>query len=240
MFDKADIALGKRLVANISKNQWQLGELADGIEKKYGDSTLEDFAEAIGIHPSTLNNCRHVWRRWKNSTVRPQNYAVAKALASYKDKDWYIENWPHATEREAREDVRRWKREDKKKKELEMLNVPKKGTRLGNWTRAAEKLIKEISEKSTSWERRLELLSQRAKGVNLGTVADLIITLRMSSNMLLKYEELLKDAFNISEEEPTEEPIEEPAEEPTKEPTEKGQEDMGTSIIPFRMGESDD
>jgi hypothetical protein len=143
-FDKDDVALGKRLAKQHSTNDDALGELADKIETKYGDGTLEDFAEAIGIAYSTLKNCRHVHRRWKASPVKPKTFSVAKALASYKDKDQYIQQHPNVTEKEARTYVRAYKKAAKEKKEMETLDSERKGFKLGNWTRAAEKLIKDM------------------------------------------------------------------------------------------------
>jgi phosphomannomutase len=141
-FDKDDIALGKRLAKQYSTNHDALGELANRIEKKYGDGTLEEFAEAIGIAYSTLKNCRHVHRKWKNSPVKPKTFSVAKALASYKDKDEYIATHPSATEKEARTYVRAYRQAAKDKKEREMLDAERKGSNLGNWTKATQKLIK--------------------------------------------------------------------------------------------------
>jgi hypothetical protein len=71
-FDKDDIALGKRLAKQHSTNHDALGELANKIGTKYGDGTLEDIAEAIGIAYSTLKNCRPVYRKWKASPVADQ------------------------------------------------------------------------------------------------------------------------------------------------------------------------
>ena len=140
-FDKADIILGKRLAEHISGNQFKLGELADRIEKKYGDDTLGEFAEVIGIDYNTLKSYRYVHRKWKASAVKPKNFSVARSLANYKDKDQYIKNDPNVTERQARKDIRKIRQDAKDTKEVA---AEKKGMRLGNWSKAAEKLIADI------------------------------------------------------------------------------------------------
>jgi hypothetical protein len=263
-FDKDDVALGKRLAKQHSTNHDALGELADKIETKYGDGTLEDFAEAIGIAYSTLKNCRHVHRKWKASAVKPKTFSVAKALASYKDKDQYIQQHPNVTEKEARTYVRAYKKAAKEKKEMEMLDSERKGFKLGNWTRAAEKLIKDMHKiLLDKWERKLDALSRRRRGVELGAVADLIMTLERSANMLLEYKEKFKASAMIheygddiapeaaepdkAEDEPrrdTEEEFEimqaERDEEAFQAKHGQDQEDMGTREIPFRKGEADD
>jgi hypothetical protein len=199
-FDKDDVALGKRLAKQHSTNHDALGELANKIETKYGDGTLEDFAEAIGIAYSTLKNCRHVHRKWKASPVKPKSFSVAKALASYKDKDEYISSHPSATEKEARTFVRAARELDRERKDKEMLDSERKGFKLGNWTRATEKLIKDMHEiLLTKWDKKLDALSQRRKGVELGALADLIITLERSANMLLEYKEKFKASAMIKE-----------------------------------------
>ena len=119
---------GRELVENVSNNQYALGELADTIETVYGDNSLEDFAEAIGIEYNTLKGYRTVWRKWKNSPVKPRNYSLAKALASYKHKDEYIKRWPDEAEKQARADIRRWKEEEKieaEKKVMESIHSSK-------------------------------------------------------------------------------------------------------------------
>ena len=105
----------------------KLGEFADRVEKRYRNNTLEEFAEAIEIDYDTLKDYRTTHRAWRNSPVKPRNYSLAKALASYKDRDWYIQEWPNATEKEAREDIRRWKKEAREKKESETVDAERKG-----------------------------------------------------------------------------------------------------------------
>jgi hypothetical protein len=201
-FDKADIALGKRLVKQHDRNQFAMGELADRIETKYGDNTLEDFSAVIGIAYSTLKDCRHVHRKWKDSPVKPRNFSVAKALASYKDKDQYIQEFHDATELEARAYVRRSKKDAKETKARETIDAERGGIKppLGNWSKATEKLTKEIKKYVfDNWEHQLDLMSQRRYGITVGAVADLIMILDSSADMLLMYKERFKSSAMIIE-----------------------------------------
>ena len=109
-FDQSDIDLGLALAEKIRVSEeticasrLELGELAHSIETKYGEGTLKDFSKLIGVDYNTLKGCRTVHRGWKNSPVKPRKYSVAKALASFKDKDEFIKTWPNATEEEARD-----------------------------------------------------------------------------------------------------------------------------------------
>ena len=138
-FSEADIARGRTLVQNISDNQYALGALADSIDTSYGDDSLGDFADAIGIDYNTLKGYRYVWRRWKDFPVKPRTFSLAKALASFKGRDWYIEKWPNETEEQAREDIRRWKKEERDRKERETLDSERKGT-----TKKIDRLVKLI------------------------------------------------------------------------------------------------
>jgi hypothetical protein len=151
-FDEEDVERGQFLVEQTAGNQYHLGELADSIEPKYGKGTLESFAEAIGIEYNTLKGYRTVWRKWKDASVRPHNYALARTLVSLTtgEKDWYIENWPNETEKQARADVKRWKEEAKEK------NGENKGYTLPS----VKRLIKSIVDHTEKWEYELDLLSR--------------------------------------------------------------------------------
>jgi hypothetical protein len=192
-FSNADIQRGKELVVNISKNQYALGELADRIEKSYGNHTLEDFAKAIGISYDTLKGHRYVWRRWKDSPVKPRNFSVARALASYKDRDEFIRQWPDAIEEEAREYVKHSKKEAKKKKDEEMLDAEKKGVKLPNLDRFAENFIADINKKfKEKWEYQLDQLSSRRNRITIDTIVKVVDTLNRYANILLDYKDKFK------------------------------------------------
>jgi hypothetical protein len=62
--------------------QWRLGEICDKLEPKYGENTLQRFAEDIGKNYSTLKDYRATYRSWKTEIVRPRTYSVAQELAS--------------------------------------------------------------------------------------------------------------------------------------------------------------
>jgi hypothetical protein len=66
------IRRNKALFEHISTSQHELGELVDTIEKGYGDGTLEEYAEIIGINYHTLKTYITIWRKWKNSEVKPR------------------------------------------------------------------------------------------------------------------------------------------------------------------------
>jgi hypothetical protein len=117
-FDKA-IAEGKKLFAqmdeNIARNRWRLGEIADRVEKKYGDRTHAKFAEGIGIATCTLGRYRDVFRAWKGN-LRPgahfPSYAVLRELATHKDRGRIIQQNPHLTKREAQDIMRKFRNGD--------------------------------------------------------------------------------------------------------------------------------
>jgi hypothetical protein len=187
-FDETDVRRGKELRNNISQNQVNLGELADGIETKYGEGTLEEFAEAIGVDYNTLKGYRYVHRRWKSATSKPRTYALAKALASYKDKDWYIENWPDATEREAREDVRFFKKKAKEKTGEE------KGRTLPN----VDRLLTEIGAKVEKWSIDLDLLSHHRVALTGSEIERIVKVLSLNIKELTRYRDNFKATTNIT------------------------------------------
>src|SRR5262245_42978698 len=54
----------KKILKQFDSGQMRLGELADKIEPKYGEHTLERFAADIGVAPCTLERYRSVYRAW--------------------------------------------------------------------------------------------------------------------------------------------------------------------------------
>src|SRR5262245_19890963 len=63
-FDEA-VVEGKKLVKELHSNENKLGELADRLEPKYGDKTLDRFAKEIGVNAGTLKRWRSTYRKWK-------------------------------------------------------------------------------------------------------------------------------------------------------------------------------
>src|SRR6516164_6142884 len=63
----AAVREGKRIVAKMEREWWQLCELADGIETQYGDGTLERFAKDIGVVPCTFLRRMSVYQAWRSA-----------------------------------------------------------------------------------------------------------------------------------------------------------------------------
>jgi hypothetical protein len=82
----------------LNKDQWRLGELADGVATDYGEKTLKSYADDIRINFNTLRNYRSMYRKWPNKDTRPKSTAVAKALAAYPDREDIIKKYPDMTE----------------------------------------------------------------------------------------------------------------------------------------------
>lgn len=94
------VRLGRMIVREFDKNQWQLGELAHSLEPLYGKKTLERYSDDIGINFHSLRNCRTVYRAWMKSNYKP-NFSVAKALAKLPNKEMIVRREPEITVREA-------------------------------------------------------------------------------------------------------------------------------------------
>ena len=102
-YDDKAIAKGKRLVKAFQSNQIKLGELADRLEPKYGDQTLERFAKDIGIEPATLGRIRSVYRRYKGLDLGSgASFSVRKDLQGHPAADEIIKNNPNLTRPQAR------------------------------------------------------------------------------------------------------------------------------------------
>jgi hypothetical protein len=170
----ADIERGKELVQNIktfvqrtTDNQFALGELANKVQKDYGTDKLGEFAKTIGIDYDTLKGYRTTWRAWKDSQVKPKTFSLAKALASYKDRDWYIQHWPDATEKEAREDIREWKKQDKGKPE------ERKGVKLKPLIARTTKAVKKILEPGGDLEGNMKQIIALIDGMGYDPIREL-------------------------------------------------------------------
>jgi hypothetical protein len=192
VFDEEDLVVGRRLVTEIADSQYKLGELADGIEPKYGKGTLESFADEIGIEYNTLKGYRTVWRAWKDVSVLPRNYSLAKALVSSTDesKEYYLEHWPNETEKQARADVRKWK------KEQEEANGENKGYKLPN----VRRLTKSIVDRIERWEYELDLLSRHRNTLTGMEIRDLVRALEKLALMVYAYRDKLREPAEIDSE----------------------------------------
>jgi hypothetical protein len=103
---------GKKLVANIGaaerdieRYQWRLGELAHKVvHPTYGDRTLANFAKEIGIHKTTLNHYRTVYRKWEGKLppgAKLPSFTVLKELQAVEARAELIEAEPDMSKRRA-------------------------------------------------------------------------------------------------------------------------------------------
>jgi hypothetical protein len=95
---------GKEIVAREREDYLRLGELADKVEPKYGDSTLAKYAEAIGKEKSTLYHCRKTYRAWKGilpPVAKSTHPTVLEVLASLPDRVAIITAEPKMSKRRA-------------------------------------------------------------------------------------------------------------------------------------------
>jgi hypothetical protein len=235
-FTDDHLARGKALVEDLSGKQYELGELADEIEKSYGDDTLGEYAEAIGITYDTLKGYRYVWRRWKDSPVKPHNFSVAKALASYKDRNWYIQEWPNDTEEEARDWVREEKKKAREKREAETLDAEKKGATKKLEVlkravlRAAGDFFSDESKEADALGKMAKYYSGRLSWTEYSDIWDALEAARTRAREAMnKLDLILKPEPEAGEREQEPE-----SETETTEPTQM------MFPIPFRKGESDD
>jgi hypothetical protein len=113
------VAEGKRIVAAGESNAWELARIADQVEPKYGDKTLAKLAKAIGgIAACTLERRRYVCRKWKEIPASPpESFAVAQELAALAENHperaaQIITEKPNITSREARKEVREYKKQE--------------------------------------------------------------------------------------------------------------------------------
>jgi hypothetical protein len=97
-----------RKVANV---QWELGDLALQVETKYGEETLEQYAEDIGVLHTTLSDYRWVASRYQKTTRAVNvSWTVHRVFAAQDDRAKLVKKklW---TYREAKEEIQ--KRKDK-------------------------------------------------------------------------------------------------------------------------------
>jgi hypothetical protein len=92
-------------LAQKSGAQWIIAECAAKIEKKYGESTLERFANEINLDYSTIRYYRITFQAWQDI---PQNvgwptFWTAKELNRHPDRFQIISEKPDITKLEARQ-----------------------------------------------------------------------------------------------------------------------------------------
>jgi hypothetical protein len=120
---RAAVEAGKRIVQQMAadketaeNHKWQLGELADGVVKKYKEGKLERFAKDIGKSADVLRRCRSVFRAWRGEdapkeATSPKFYSVAQELQSHPRRFEIIKNNPDITVCKARQLTRKSKKD---------------------------------------------------------------------------------------------------------------------------------
>ena len=109
-YDKA-VEEGRNLVSAMKDSQFELGRIADRLEAKYEEHTLERFAEEIGIDHGTLKSYRTTYRAWKDKPARPAGFSVAKALNRHPNRADIIQETPTLSVKEAEKKMLEWKKE---------------------------------------------------------------------------------------------------------------------------------
>ena len=106
---------GILLVQHIEHSQMRLGEIADTLEPKYGESTLARYAQEL-LNANTLQNYRSVYRTWHEDPQVKEfpKFSIAKALVKHPDRAKIVGEAPDITEREARDKSKQFKEEQAK------------------------------------------------------------------------------------------------------------------------------
>jgi hypothetical protein len=92
----------------LARTNWEIGEIADCVEPKYGEETLQQLAKENRVEYKTLLNCRAVWRAWPESSQRREDvpWAVHAIFAAQPDRLDLIRQGEWTTQL-ARREVRR-------------------------------------------------------------------------------------------------------------------------------------
>lgn len=141
---------GRVIVKDFNRNQWQLGELAHGLDPIYGKKTMERFADDIGVNYASLRLCRTVHRAWIKSNYKP-NFSVAKALMKVPNKEMIVRKEPEITVREAILTAKAYRERmmSKKYKDMVIHRIVNKLSRIANSfldiTSEEKKLVEELA-----------------------------------------------------------------------------------------------
>jgi hypothetical protein len=109
-YDEA-VVEGRNLVSSMKDIQFELGRIADKLEPKYEERTLERYAEEIKIDHGTLKSYRTTYRAWKDMPARPAGFSVAKALNRHPNRADIIQETPELSVKEAGKKMQEWKKE---------------------------------------------------------------------------------------------------------------------------------
>ena len=111
---------GRKIVDQANRGWWRLGQIADQLQPKYGDKTLERFAAAIGIKFDTLARFRDVYRAWKEIPAPERDsvsYSVRKELATLPHRAQIVRDQPTITKLQAAKIARGYAQEQRVKAE---------------------------------------------------------------------------------------------------------------------------
>src|SRR5262249_5842966 len=165
----AAVREGKRIVAKMEQDWRRLCELADGIETRYDEQTLQHFAKDIGVVFCTFARQMSVYQAWK-SAPGPESYppcfAVARELQSHPDRFEIINANPNITKRAASELARQyrteqatvtinpdWRRQQTARWFKDLNNLATKVIQQAQITNAVvpQQLLREIVEPMAAW-----------------------------------------------------------------------------------------
>jgi len=105
--------------------QWTLGDLALKLQPKYGDATLQHFAEDLGVNYTTLKQYRQAAAAFPEKDARP-SFSVGYALRNEPDRADLAESVP--TKRKAQDIARERKApeprpDEKQHQEADAINT---------------------------------------------------------------------------------------------------------------------
>lgn len=81
------LSRGKEVLAIQESSQWELGDLACGVEAKYKEDRLGQFARDLGVNAKTLMNYRAIARAYPRSSRRRElSFSVAGELVGETDR----------------------------------------------------------------------------------------------------------------------------------------------------------
>jgi hypothetical protein len=192
-YDEA-VEQGRRLVLVMKDSQFELGKIADRLEPKYGDSTLQRFAEDIGIDYGTLKSYRTTQKAWKDQPARPKGFSVAKALNPHPRKAEVIQEKPDISVKEAEKEVQTWKEERRTEKKNGATEAPRSDHAIHMTT---GKIVTEIdnflAEGSKLTAMILELIDDLEPRSSHG--ANVIKALENASERIQTLSEIISDAI---------------------------------------------
>jgi hypothetical protein len=199
----AAVREGKQIIERSVRDQLRLGEIADKVETRYGENTLEKLAVAIGVAPCTLERHRSVYRAYKDTKPAPGpvSYSVLRALQDHPDRVELIQANPKMTQSEARKLARPYK-------ENKDSDEPAKGKQDENewdqhnrrWFKNLYNLAEEVGEAANVF---LDCTPEKQRQLLKAVDSRLVMYLRGNGSRLVQLandlEALLDEAANTTE-----------------------------------------